>query len=655
MTPYLIGGDLLARGPDGRLVTRIATVFPRGNTIVTLPGIHATQRIAYSDHLDRQRAVANQPAMSEHEEEKLWMEGVDLVLDEDRILIRPDPSAMDLAFEADELLQELYSKKQIKFLHVMDKQVRHAIQRRGELWRICPLPQSPAEMTRMIRASRIAIGGLPIYYYNSGSGSRLLTCAEFIGLAKLDLAALRAQLAEIREYAHQENRQRNPEITSFLAGGDWLSVALAPHDFLTIDAKKLREIYESACHQFLALVPVEFHLDDPENPRWRSAMYAALIGKSDMAGSEETLLGLSAEFFMQVQWVPGGRIEEGELILDSVFDEEDEDTVCALTRSVCDGRARNLIFNFIREYSDMDSVNIGRVAAAISKRQAYSEHRGVYLAEIYQGGNQTPILRIIRMQKRGVWELLDQENDLLSAIVKAAEYTESVLDRRLACRQLGMRLPPHLWARNLCERYSGIQQPCNQREIWSTYFERDYIPGLATDKIPKGRFARDAFALAFARVLGGAAASNLIVGRCDAARQVVFDDGDELVIEDAHDIPVEITVTDHTGTFNDCDKPLNELISAYANCVEKRTALVPNARAFAEVFVHSFEERFCRIQRDYRKRRRAFDTLFKHKCPKGASEHRVSFYKQWECTLLRLDQSDATRIFGELRSQLNLT
>jgi hypothetical protein len=654
MTPYVIGADLLARGPDGRLLSRIATVFPRGNAIVTLPGIHATQRIAYTDYLNGQRTAAGRPELSDAEQEELWMLGVDLILDEDHILIRPDPSAMELAFEADETLQELYSKKQIRFLHVLDGQVRRAIQRHGELWRICPLPQSPPEMMRMIGSSRIAIGGRAIYYYNSASGSRLLTCGEFLDLGQLDEAELRMHLAEIRDYARRQNRMGNPEVGFFLASGDWLSTALAPHDFLSIDFRKLKAIYESACHQFLAMVPAEFHSDDLQNPRWRSAMYAALIGQTDMASSEESLLGLSAEFFMQVNWVPGGRMEDGELILDSVFEEEDADSCCPVTRAVCDDRARGLIFNFMREYADLESVNIGRVAASISKRQAYSEHRNVYLAEIRQHGVANPILRIIRMQKRGVWELLDQGKDLLSALQESEEYTEYILDRRLACRQLGMHLPAHLWSRKLCERYTGRQEAQHQRQIWSGYFERDYVPGLATDKIPRGRFSSDAFAMAFARVLGRAAASNLIVGRCDLGGQVVFDDGDELLIEDAHDIPREIIATDHTGTFNDCQKDLAALIVAYADCVEKRADFVPNVRAFAEVFVHAFEERFTHIQAGYRRHRRAFDALFKHKRPRGESEHRASFNSQWECTLGRLDATDATAVFDAFRAQLNL-
>ena len=65
--------------------------------------------------------------------------------------------------------------------------------------------------------------------------------------------------------------------------------------------------------------------------------------------------------------------------------------------------------------------------------------------------------------------------------------------------------------------------------IWSTYFQRDYIRGIASDKIPACRFEDPAYALQFARLLGRAAAPNMIVGRCDLNGQVLFDDGDEVV------------------------------------------------------------------------------------------------------------------------------
>ena len=61
-------------------------------------------------------------------------------------------------------------------------------------------------------------------------------------------------------------------------------------------------------------------------------MYAALIGEDEKTASEESLLGLSSEFFMQIEWLPGGRIEEGELIFDTVFELAEETGEAGLRR-----------------------------------------------------------------------------------------------------------------------------------------------------------------------------------------------------------------------------------------------------------------------------------------------------------------------------------
>jgi len=643
--PQILGDDLLARDADGHLRQRIATVFPRHDVIVSMPGIHATQRVAYADVVNEQRAAKGLPALTEDEEEELWLTAVDLIINDNAILIRPDPSQMDQAFEADELLQELYSKKQIKFLHVMNPRVREAIERRGECWRISSLPRCPEEMAAMIGSSRIGIGGRDMYYYNSVTGTRLLTLQEFSDLSCLDEPEFRRHLVEIQQYTARENRMRNPEIALFMANAAPILSVLRAYDFAAVDSATLHSVYRSVEHLFRGTVPAEFQRDEVDNPRWRSAMYAALIGPTDDAVSEEALLGLSAEFFMQVEWVPGGRIEDGELIVDPVFEEEDGQTSCTLGRAVCDLRARALIFNIMRDYGDIEHVNIGRVAASLSHRQAYAGHRKVYLAEIRQSGSSEPLLRIIRMQKRGVWEHLDQGKDLLAAIIDSEEYTEQILDRRLACRQLGMNLPAHLTARKLCERYQGCNERYRDTMIWSTYFERDYVPGLATDKTPAGKLADDKYAFALARVLGRAAAPNLIVGRGDPVGNVIFDQGDELVIEDVRGLPANIVVTDHTGTFMDCERDLEQLATAYAAPVNRRSPHLSDARAFGEVFLQAFAERFQQMQQDYRRRKRAFNTLFKYQ-RRGQTG---CLADRWECVLRRLETADCRQLVEIIR------
>src|SRR4051794_40126864 len=102
-----IGDDILQCTEGG---TQIATAFPKAGVIVSLPGIHATQRDAYLDTLDAQRRQQNMPQLTDAERETVLLTSVDLIVKEGKILIRPDPVRMDLAFEADMLLQEKVSK-----------------------------------------------------------------------------------------------------------------------------------------------------------------------------------------------------------------------------------------------------------------------------------------------------------------------------------------------------------------------------------------------------------------------------------------------------------------------------------------------------------------------------------------------------------------
>src|SRR3974377_110153 len=98
MQPRILGEPPLARNADGKLKSRIATVFPYGNTIVTLPGIHATQRAAYVEMLSRQRRETGFGPLRREQELAEWQNSVDLIVEDDAILIRPDPANMPLSF-----------------------------------------------------------------------------------------------------------------------------------------------------------------------------------------------------------------------------------------------------------------------------------------------------------------------------------------------------------------------------------------------------------------------------------------------------------------------------------------------------------------------------------------------------------------------------
>ena len=702
--PTIVGEQPLAKDADGRLKSRIATVFPFADTIVTLPGIHATQRIAFLDVLESKRREEGRPPLSAEEQSALFDSAVDLVVEDQAILIRPDPANMPLAFKADEVLQELVSKQRVKFLFVVDPRVREALKRRGECWRIAPLPRSPEEMKQLIAGSRIGIAGREIYYFGKAAGTRYLTCHEFAQLGTLDDEELRKYLVEIKTYSARINRLGLPEIAFFaagvaaganstapLAGGaaganraepvagvvtranstapvaggaaganrtepvspgghaGFSKAALAPHDFAAMDAAGLRAVYLTLRQAFQQAVRPELLDDDPENCAWRNAMVAAILGQADQAIPEETLLGLSAEFFMQVEWLPGARIEQGELIFDPVMEERLESVSQEVEHSWVE-KSRGFIFNAVREYGDLEYVNIGRIVGSLSKRPAYHGRRDVYVIEMKQRDDPKQIVKIIRMQKWGVSENLDEGKDLLRAIRESDNYTEFILDRRLACRQIGMNIPTRFSARKLPEIYRGPRADQPGILIRSPYFEREYVYGVATDKIPAERFRCEEYALRFARHLGWAAAPNIIVGRCEINGRVVFDDGDEVLVEDAGGLPLEIVVADHTSTFVDYSTNLRRFAAEYATPINDRAAWVARPQPFADAYLDAFLERFCHIQDEYRQRKRAFDRLFKQQPRDPAG----NFAERWEQVLDRLDRTDARELQQLIRENLAL-
>jgi len=114
----------------------IATVFTGTGVVVTLPGVHTTQRMAYTDRIDQERHTQGLAPLTSDERMEIWRDAVDLLMDDEHVFIRPDPDRMDKAFEADELLQSIIPRQYIRFLFANNDKVRNAINMRGEAWRI---------------------------------------------------------------------------------------------------------------------------------------------------------------------------------------------------------------------------------------------------------------------------------------------------------------------------------------------------------------------------------------------------------------------------------------------------------------------------------------------------------------------------------------
>jgi hypothetical protein len=649
----VIGPHPFARDAQGQLLTRIGTLFLERNVLYTqTPGVHAWQRLNFIDHVNAQLAAGSLPPLTPEEEQLLAANSVDLIFEIDHILIRPDPERMELAFAADELLQGMVSKRQVRFLSVSDLRVRDAIKRRGESWRLSSIPKGREAKERLLLGSKVGIHDQPIYFYNRLTGTRWLTGAEFEQLGKMDPASLARHLQEICEHSSRRNRLGRPELDFFAADPSRFGAQnFIGKFFEQMPREQLLAEFEELKGRFLAAIGEAYRQDDPRNKAWLERMVSTLFLEGNETETEQLLSGLSTEFFLQIEWLAGGRFEEGEFLLDSVFEEALNHPDDPEFQRMCDARAKDIIFNFIRDYGDLEYLNLGRVPESLSLDRPQKEgRRGVFLAEFKALGEPLPLRRFLRLQKWGVWEHLDEGKGLLQAIQESDEYTDYWLDRRLGCRQLGMNLCRRYFMRRLTEVYRGKNVLFCGQQIRSTYFEREYLSGIATDKLPLDRYARAGYALKLAALIGHAAAAGITVGRSFDEARPAFDDGDEIVREGEDGLPFEVLVADHSGAFTEYKKPLIAFAADYARPVNVRESIVPDPREFADAYLAAFQSQFLRTQGDYRKRRRAFDTLFKH-CrydPGG------SFAYRWECILRRLDQTNPEELLKAIRAHIRV-
>ncbi|MCL1919802.1 MAG: hypothetical protein FWG50_01795 [Kiritimatiellaeota bacterium] len=633
-TLTVIGESPLAVDGGGNLISRIGTLFVKARVLITLPlKTHALQRKYYFDLLKEACEAEGRPPPDEGE---VLVDAVDLIMGNAAVQIREDdPSRMGQAFEADDLLQGIVPKQRIRFLHARKKAVQEAIRMRGEYWRISPHPKKIEDVVSAIGQSKIALGGLPIYYYSPVTGTRYLTRQAFSDLGGLAEEPLRLHLTEIQAYLKLRNRHYNLEVAFFglKPGCRFSAEAFQAYDFTSGDEGTLRRWHRELCEAFGEAVEETLLRDDVTHEFWRNRMFACLMDERNETLAEKLVSGLSEEFFRQIEWLPGGRVENKELIFDPIFDDPK-----AVETGLCDSYVKGFIFNYVREFGDLECVNIGRLLPGLRNRPAEGAHRA-YLAEVKHRNAPETVLRILRVQRWGIKEHLENFNgDLLHAIMETQDYTEYTLDRRLGCWELGLPLAERYDMKIIPDEYIWNERPEYVSRIWVTYYERDFIEGLATDKVSTAQLQDPAFAIPFARLLGRAAAPNMIVGRTTAAKEekdceVIFDQGDEMLRLDDKGLPTAILVADHAGTFNAYKSPLLMFADAYARPVLSRLSKIPkpDQAKFIASYLSSMEEQLVQMQEKYSRYRQGFDGLFRHS--KQAEE---SFADRWRHVLDRL-------------------
>ena len=641
----LIGEKIFERDGEGRLLSRIGTMFFRTPGLVTQGRAHVMQRMLWLETLSGER-----PLTAEEEEAEL-AESVDLVFTEDLVLIRPNPDRMDLAFRADEELQKMVSKRVVRFLNTDSAKVRAALRERGENWRMARQPISQDDMADLIAKSRTAIDNLPIYYYNHATGTRYFTASGFAEVERLPADAFRRQVAEIVSGLGARNRMGRPEVDLFppsLPIG--VRQAFKGLKVDAMDDAALREECARLALEWRMALPADLREETSANFEWRNEMCHTLTrGPNETAAEEQELVaGIAPEFYRQIEWLPGARIDRGEVIFDPIFDEAARTQDPELL-AICDNRVKSFLFNTTRLFGAVDYINIGRIAKSLARHPVAGSRRGnVYILQYRETGADEAKVYMIRLQKWGVAERLDEGKDLLQAIVETDEYSDYILDRRLMCRQLGMNLPRKLGYGHFTERYRGNNR-YNGVAVRTAYFVRTYVPGMASDKIPPSKFHNPAFATRFASLMGEAAALDMVVGRrSSTTNSPLFDQNYEVLALGDDGLPAEIRVTDHAGSFTEYERPYVDYVADYAAPVVRRRSFVTDFAAFASAYVEGFKRRLEETRNAYLARRRAFDNLFADRPydTKGSGAYR------WSCALKRLAGCDPSAVASALREAI---
>ena len=648
----ILGDAIFSKNPDGKLKSRVGTVFLKTPGLVTVNGIHAMQRMAWIDELNRERAEKGEPPLSANAVADEIDNSVDLVFTDDTVLIRPDPERMDLAFQADEALQKLVSKRKIRFLNTHTAKVRNALRSAGDNWRMARQPESPEEIVAAIERASTAIGFAKAYYYAPYTGTRFLTAGGLAEAMKLQGDEFVGQVSEIVKGLKGRNRLGQPEIGLFPA-------TLPPDvksDFLDLDlasgADALRAKVDAIALKWRMALPAQLREESTDNLEWRNEMNATLARQPNetSAGDEELVKGISPEFYRQIEWLPGGKVRDGRLEFDPLF-EEAQRTGDPDLLAMCDMRVRSIIFNALRLFSSVEYVNIGRISRSLARNPVEGHRRGqVYFVQFKERCQPDERLYVIRFQKWGVAEHLDEGKDMLTAMYESNQYMDYILDRRLACLQLGMNLPFHVGAGRLTEKYLGENQ-YHGASVQAFYYARQYIRGTASDKIPPARFANPAFARRFAQLMGEAAAVDMAVGRrATETGEHMFDKYFEMVQMGPDGLPARIVVTDHAGSFVNYKHEFSEYVPAYANVMRRRKTFVQDYDAFCEAYVSAFRAKLEEMQRQYLDHPRAFDELFSDRPYDQAG----SGAYRWSCVLKRLAGCDPAAVAATLAAACRL-
>jgi len=536
-----VGPDFFAKDEKGELLSPIASVFPKYGTIITVRGIHAYHLLIMLELIKRSRPFEDLPDIDELERD-VCRDAVSLLLRGSMILLRSDPADMERVFAADQILQSFFPKERIQFTGLHIPEVRGSLRQRGESWRVSPTPRSVQEISNYVRASQVQVGTGLTVYYNAPTGGRFLTYDEFMRirpLLELDRQEALARLREILNLFQRVNNRGSRELSFFLPAGVSINYSdLEEVVFLlevlpaTEPAVHVQRAFDRFASRFARSAGPELVVDDYQNPLWRTTMFCRLldINEEEM---EEWALDLSPEFHLNVKWLPGASVVGDELRFDPGVHR----------------RVQGLISHFWEKSGGLISINVGRIEESQSSRDISGEERDVYLVVMTTRDHEDSI-RLLRLMKWDAIHWIKMGFSLDQAVAETIKYRNYIADRLYAAAQLGFPILSYNEIK-LNEEVPGLGM------VPVFFFERRYISGVVTDKIPTSCYKNPDFIKGLAGQLGAAAAFTLVLGRASPQNgKVFYDDGDELIQLNALSIPDRLIIIETTGSFTDWTTPL---------------------------------------------------------------------------------------------------
>ena len=477
---------------------------------------------------------------------ELCKEAVSLLFRGMLILVRSDPADMERVFAADEILQSFCPKERIQFTGSHIPEVRRQLRHRGESWRVSPAPRSALEISSYVQASKVQVSTGMSLYYSAPSGGRFLTYDEFIRIRPLlrhDPKEALARLEEILTLLQRVNSWGNRELSFFLPAGAKLDfkdlkqvVSLLEASSTAESAEQVETAFDRFASAFAQSAGSELMVEDYHNHVWRTTMFCRLFG-IDEEEMEEWALELSPEFHLNVKWLPGASVVGDELRFDPGAHR----------------RVLGLISHFWEKSSGLISINVGHIEESQTTRDISGEERDVYIVVITTRDGLDSI-RIVRLMKWDVVQHIRRGIPLDQAIAETIKYRDYILDRLNAATRLGFPILSYNEIR-LDEEVPGLGL------LPTIFFERHYIPGVVTDKIPISCYKNPNFITSLAALLGTVATFTLVLGRASPRTgKIFYDDGDELIQFNSSSIPVRLVIIDTTGSFTDWTTPLLTLL-----------------------------------------------------------------------------------------------